>query len=173
MAWKAPKTSEVPVGSIVPVGGRATRGLDPFSAMRAEVDRVFDSFLGRGASDWLDSPSNRLAQIVAPDVDVRETDKEIIIEAELPGMSEDDVSITLRGGVMTISGEKKSERDEEKDTYHLVERSYGSFDRSFRLPDTVDEDQIQASFNRGVLRVVAPKHSEAIAAEKTIPIGKQ
>ena len=71
-----------------------------------------------------------------------------------------------------MKGEKKSERDEKKDTYHLVERSYGSFERSFRLPDSVDEEKIKADFSKGVLRVVVPKRAEAVKTEKKIPIGK-
>jgi len=76
-------------------------------------------------------------------------------------------------GVLSLKGEKKSERDEKKDTYHLVERSYGSFDRSFRLPEGVNEEQIKADFNNGVLHVVVPKRPEAAKAEKKIPIGKR
>jgi hypothetical protein len=74
--------------------------------------------------------------------------------------------------VLSLKGEKKSERDEKKDNYHLVERSYGSFERSFRLPDTAEEAQIKADFNKGVLRVIVPKRAEAVKAEKKIPIGK-
>jgi len=78
----------------------------------------------------------------------------------------------VRSGVLSLKGEKKSERDEKKDTYHLVERSYGSFERSFELPDSIDEEQIKADFNKGVLRVVVPKRPEAVKATKKIPIGK-
>jgi HSP20 family protein len=68
--------------------------------------------------------------------------------------------------VLSLKGEKKSERDEKKDTYHVIERSYGSFERSFELPDSADQDQIKADFNKGVLRVVIPKRAEAAKAEK-------
>jgi HSP20 family protein len=78
----------------------------------------------------------------------------------------------LRDGVLSLKGEKKSERDEKKDTYHRIERSYGSFERSFELPDSADEEHIKAEFNKGVLRVVIPKRPEAVKAEKKIPIGK-
>ena len=74
--------------------------------------------------------------------------------------------------MLSLKGEKKSERDEKKETYHLVERSYGSFERSFRLPDSADDAQIKADFNKGVLRVVVPKRREAVKAEKKIPVGK-
>jgi HSP20 family protein len=90
----------------------------------------------------------------------------------LPGIDEKDVEVLVRDGVLSLKGEKKSERDEKKDNYHLVERSYGSFERSFQLPDSADEAQIKADFNKGVLRVVVPKRAEAVKTEKKIPIGK-
>jgi HSP20 family protein len=82
------------------------------------------------------------------------------------------VEVGVRDGVLSLKGEKKSERDAKKDTYHLVERSYGSFERSFQLPDSANDAQIKADFNKGVLRVVVPKRAEAVKAEKKIPIGK-
>lgn len=145
---------------------------DPFADMRAEMDRVFDSFLGRSFLRRPSLPRATLPEIMTPDVDIRENDKEIVFEAELPGMDEKDVSVMMREGILSLKGEKKSERDEKKDTYHLVERSYGAFERSFQLPDTIDENQIKASFDKGVLRVVVPKRPEAARSEKKIPIGK-
>jgi HSP20 family protein len=154
-------------------GAVAPRHRDPFAEMRAEMDRVFDSFLG--PSIFSRQPLSSRAQtaaMVALDIDVRENDKEIVFEAELPGIEEKDVQVAVRDGVLSVKGEKKSERDEKKDTYHLVERSYGSFERSFRLPDSVDEEKIKADFTKGVLRVVVPKRAEAVKTEKKIPIGK-
>ena len=154
-------------------GNVAPRYRDPFSQMRDEMDRVFDSFLGRslfGRPSAL--PRMTATDLLAPDIDVRENDKEIIIEADLPGIDEKDVQLAVRDGVLSVKGEKKSERDEKKDTYHLVERSFGSFERSFSLPDTADQDKITADFNKGVLRVVVPKRAEAVKAEKKILIGK-
>ena len=154
-------------GAIVP------RYRDPFAEMRAEMDRVFDSFLGRSLfGRQALFGRTEAAATVAPDIDIRENDKEIILEAELPGIDEKDVELVVRDGVLSLKGEKKLERDEKKDNYHLVERSYGSFERSFRLPDSADEAQIKADFNKGVLRVVVPKRAEAVKAEKKIPIGK-
>lgn len=147
-----------------------TRFSDPFSEMRAEMDRVFDSFLGRGPGR-LASFFQGGKDVVMPSIDVRENDKEVVVEAELPGAEEKDVHVTLREGVLTIKGEKKSEREERKDDYHLTERSYGSFERSFRLPDAVDDEKIAASFDKGVLRVTLPKRPEVAKAEKRIPIG--
>jgi HSP20 family protein len=118
-------------------------------------------------------PAQWQAAQLTPSIDVRENEKEIVVDAELPGMNENDVQVVVREGVLSLKGEKKSERDEKKDTYHLVERSYGSFDRSFRLPEGVNEEQIKAEFNNGVLHVVIPKRPEAAKAEKKIPIAKR
>ena len=154
-------------------GTSVSRYRDPFAEMRAEMDRVFDSFLGRGFFGRPALFSRGEATTAATlDIDVHESDKEITFEAELPGIDEKDIEVLLRNGVLTLKGEKKSERDEKKDTYHLVERSYGRFERSFQLPDSADEAQIKAEFNKGVLRIVVPKRVEAVEAEKKIPISK-
>jgi HSP20 family protein len=142
-----------------------TRYRDPFAQMRAEMDRLFVGFFG--------TPVQSQAIQLTPSIDVRENEKEIAIDAELPGMNENDVQVVVRDGVLSLKGEKKSERDEKKDTYHLVERSYGSFERLFRLPESVNEEQIKADFNNGVLHVVIPKRPEAVKAEKKISIGKR
>ena len=154
-------------------GAPKPRYRDPFAEMRAEMDHLFDRFLG-GSFFGRPAPSGRAepAATLAPNVDIRENDKEIIVEAELPGIDEKDIQLSVRGGVLSLKGEKKSERDEKKDTYHVIERGFGSFERSFELPDTADQDQIKADFNKGVLRVVIPKRAEAAKAEKKIPIGK-
>lgn len=89
-------------------------------------------------------------------MDVTETDKEIVVEAELPGIDEKDVSLALQDGILTIRGERKHERDEEKENYRMMERRYGSFQRSVQLPDAVDEDKVEATFNNGVLKVSLP-----------------
>ena len=148
------------------------RYINPLAAMRAEMDRVFDSFLGHGSVrfPWLAGAENNDA--VMPSIDVRESETEFVVEAELPGMDEKDVSVTLNNGVLTLKGEKKSEREEKKNDYHLTERSYGSFQRSFEVADTIDADKVKAGFERGVLKVTLPKRPEAVKAEMRIPIGK-
>ena len=145
---------------------------DPFSAMRSEMDRVFDNFLGRR---WLDSPNilggNLRADVASPTVDVRESPTEIVIEAELPGLTDNDIDVSLKDGVLMIKGEKKSEREEKKDDYHVTERSYGRFQRAFRVPNTIDEDKIEAKLDKGVLHLTLPKLPEAVKKEKKIQIG--
>jgi len=150
-----------------------SRYLDPFSAFRAEMDSLFDSFMGGlpAFTGMLGTGAGRSVPLAAH-MDVKETDKEIVVEAELPGMDDKDISLSLQDGILTIKGEKKLERDEEKENYRMMERRYGSFQQSVRLPDTVDEDKVEASFNNGVLKVSLPKRPEAIGKQRTIPIKK-
>ena len=153
-------------------GSSAQRYVDPFSAMRSEMDRVFGSFLGRGFDRFPVLLKGEDSASVMPSIDVRETQTEFVVEAELPGMDEKDVSLTLNNGVLSLKGEKKSEREEKKDDYHLTERSYGSFQRSFRVADSVDADKVKATFEKGVLKITLPKRTDAVTAEKRISIGK-
>lgn len=150
----------------------ARRYIDPLTAMRSEMDRVFDSFLGRGVGRFPALAGFDDNGPAVPSIDVRETDAGFVVEAELPGMDETDVSVTFANGVLTLKGEKKSEREETKEDYHLMERSYGSFKRSFYVADTVDSDKVKAAFDKGVLKVTLPKRPEAVKSEKRIPIGK-
>lgn len=148
---------------------------DPFSAMRAEMERM----LNRSAVSGFPNPFQKVSApasteavnaIMAPQVDIKETDKAISIDAELPGLGEDDVSLDLNDGLLTLSGEKKFEKTDDKEHVHTVERSYGRFARSFRLPDTADHAKIKAEFDKGVLHVLIPKKASAAEDSKTIPI---
>ena len=125
----------------------------PAVSLRREIDRLFDntlSAMGANAAtrvnDWM------------PPVDVRESEAELTFTLELPGVSPDQVQLTTDNGVLTISGEKAEERkDGEQQQYHLVERSYGSFARSFRVPKNLDESKIDATVAHGVLTIRIPK----------------
>ena len=151
----------------------APRYSDPLSALKAEMDSLFDSFMGGlPAFSGMFGSSGGRGFALAPHMDVTETDKEIVVEAEIPGIDEKNVSLALRDGVLTIRGEKKHEHDEEKENYRMMERRYGSFQRSVQLPDTVDEDKVEATFNNGVLKVSLPKRPEAIGKQRKIPIKK-
>lgn len=116
--------------------------------------------------DFFTRPFNggRLSAMMrSPEADVVETDREIRVHLEMPGMKADDIDIGLENNILTISGEKRQERTEgdEKHTWHLTERRYGKFSRSFVLPRDVDSDAIEASFDDGVLNVVIPKSERA------------
>lgn len=149
------------------------RPTDIFSQMRDEMDRVFERFES-GWPRWPGLPRGDIARaMMVPELDVHDDAGKLTIEAELPGVDEKDVTVTLANGVLTIKGEKKSEREEKKDgNVYLSERSYGSFERTLRMPDTIDENSLEAHFDKGVLKIVAQKKPEAVKAEKRIEIKK-
>lgn len=134
----------------------------PQHDLRREIDRLFENALGRGDSGrgWI------------PAVNVRESSRELKMEFELPGIAPENVEVTCENGVLTVSGEKTEERKEgeEGGRYHLVERSYGEFTRSFQLPRGVDESEIDAEFENGILTVRIPK--AALPEPRRIEIGK-
>ena len=135
---------------------------DIFSSRR-EIDRIFDNFFGNHGVLRFRSDSNW-----APPVDVVDADDHVEFRAEVPGLSEDDVHVSVTENVLTIKGEKKSESEDKDSGYHLVERSYGQFQRSFSLPRNLRTDDIDASFTRGVLTISVPKTKKEEAKE--IPI---
>ena len=102
----------------------------------------------------------------SPRMDVSETDKEIVVSAELPGLADEDIDVSLSLGMLTISGEKKQEKEKKGRNYYHVERSYGSFQRSIPLPAEVDTNQVDAVFKKGVLTVTLPKTGAAQAGKK-------
>ena len=103
-------------------------------------------------------------------MDLVEKDGGYEITAELPGLAEDNVEVKVAGGVLTIRGEKREEKEEKDKQYHLAERRYGAFQRAFRIPPGVDPDRIEAAFAKGVLTVTLPKSAEAQSGEKTIAV---
>lgn len=152
------------------------RGAPPLMSLHREMDRLFDEFsrgfslfpFGRDAGwDWGFGSRNGA---LTPSVDVAETDKAFEFTAELPGLAEDNIDISLADGVLTLKGEKKEEEEQKDKGYYLSERRYGSFRRSFRLPEGVDEDKIEAKFDKGVLKITLPKAQEAARKAKKIAI---
>ncbi|MDX6750688.1 Hsp20/alpha crystallin family protein [Geminicoccaceae bacterium 1502E] len=148
--------------------GRGEQGEDPFSSMRRELDRVFDN-MTRSMS--LARPAVGLGAM-APRLDVKDTGEAIEVHAELPGVEEKDVEVQYAGGMLTLRGEKKQEREEKEKGYYLMERAYGSFMRQIPMPVEIDEARISARFEKGVLSVVLPKSPEAAGKVKKIEIGK-
>ncbi len=154
----------------------------PVRYLREELNRTFDRFFqdtpeqrGRAPSLFNFEPFNLLGSgarwpAMQPDTDVEETDKAYVISAELPGIDDKDIDLTLKDNVLTLKGEKKSERKEKKKDYHLTERQYGSFRRSFRLPSDVDDKKINADFIKGVLKITLPKSASAQAKQRKIGI---
>jgi HSP20 family protein len=130
---------------------------EPFATFRREVDRMFDEFFGsvgtNAAQHW--------GAGVVPTVDVTDAEKEMVVTAELPGLNQNDFELTLSGDVLTIKGEKKEENEKRNGGAYYVERRFGSFSRSVRLPFTVEDGQIDAKYDKGVLTIRVPKPAEA------------
>jgi len=137
------------------------------SSLQSEMNRLFNTFFetpttggnGGAARRWI------------PSMDVVETDEHFVLRADLPGLSEDDVSIELEDDVLTVSGERRAEREEKKEGFYRVERSFGHFRRSLTLPEGVDADAISATFDKGVLEVRIPKPEERKPRKVAIQVG--
>jgi HSP20 family protein len=143
-------------------------GDPPFLALHHEINRVFDDF--RRGVPWAGFGIPNGGARFAPLMDVVETDKAIEIDAELPGMTEKDIDVSVVDNVLTVKGEKKEEKEEKDTDYHMVERSYGAFTRSLMLPYEVDASKVEAKFDKGVLKITLPKPAEVKAKTKKIKI---
>jgi HSP20 family protein len=133
---------------------------DPFVSLRRELDRLFDDFAS-GFGNGLFRPTLGDWQGVNPAIDVAETDKEVVVTADLPGLDQKDLEVTLAGDVLTIKGEKKAEQEQKSGGAHYMERRFGSFSRSVRLPFEVKDGTADAKYDKGVLTVRMPKPVEA------------
>jgi HSP20 family protein len=144
--------------SLIPVGRDRSVAASPFMSLQREIDRLFEDFT-RGFPTF----SGNGATALMPSMDVTETDKEIEVTAELPGLEEKDVQINLADNLLTIRGEKKAEKEQKDKNFRLVERSYGSFERTLELPEGVNPDAIKANIAKGVLKVTIAKPAPAQA----------
>jgi HSP20 family protein len=133
----------------------------PFADLQREFDRLFND-LGRA---WPATGADLM-----PVIDVAERDNCFVISAELPGMEEKDVEVTLDDDVLTIRGEKKQEKDEKGENRRVIERSYGSFSRSIRLPPGINPDDVKAAMAKGVLTVTLPKPAQAEMQARKIEV---
>ncbi|MBU2531138.1 MAG: Hsp20/alpha crystallin family protein [Alphaproteobacteria bacterium] len=157
-------------GLLPTLWGEASNQNASLTSLHREIDKVFDEF---HRNFGISRPWNGqmvAGSMLAPNIDVVESENALEVTAELPGVSKDDVEVTVAEGVLTIRGEKKAEKKEEKDNYRMVERSYGSFQRSLRLPFNIEADQIDAQFTEGVLKIVLPKPAEAEAKVRKVDI---
>lgn len=174
----------------VPVKKGETKAVDrpsaiepwrPIEALRREVDRLFEEFgrgpwptsFGRALFDSEPLWQGRLGWRSAPAVDIVERDNAYQVTAELPGLDEKDVEVSVEDGSLTIRGEKREEKEEKKKGYHLQERRYGSFERTLRLPEGVDPEKIDARFSKGVLTVTLPKQAGVQKRAKKIDIKRE
>lgn len=151
--WKRGKR-EVPV--------RREEVESPFYALQREMNQLFDDFFsGFGLRPF---------GAFTPRVDLTESDKELKVIAELPGLDENDIEVSLAHNTLTISGEKKAETEDKGKNYYHLERSYGAFQRSIPLPNEVEADKVKADFKKGVLSITLPKTPEAQKRTKKIAI---
>jgi HSP20 family protein len=143
---------------------------EPFrelSSLQTEMNRLFNAaFEGSGGSPAA------AARRWTPAMDLLETDEQFVLRADLPGLSEDDVSIELEDNILTVSGERKAEHEEKREGFYRMERSYGAFSRSLTLPKGVDPEAVTAAFDRGVLEVRVPKPEQRKPRRITISTGE-
>ncbi len=150
------------------VFGRGS-GSDMFSSLQREIDRVFQDF-GRGGMPALGEFGKNA---MAMRVNIAEHDGAVEVSAEMPGCAPEDIDVQLKDGVLTIKGEKKVEKDEKQKDYHVMERSYGMFERSFTLPAEVDASKVEAAFDKGVLKVTLPKLPQEQSKAQKIAVKPQ
>jgi HSP20 family protein len=160
-----------------PIEPSLTRPWHPFESLHREIDRLFDDFgMGFrwpfGRSLFAAEPlfGREVTWPKMPAVDVVESEKGYEITADLPGMDEKNIEVKVSDGVLTMKGERQEEKEEKKKDYYLQERSFGSFQRSFELPESVDSEKIEANFKKGVLTVKLPKKAESQKAAKKIEV---
>lgn len=139
---------------------------NPFALFRQEMDRLFDNFFSGVEME----PFKGRFGTFSPSVDIKESDREIRISAELPGMDDKDIDVLLNRDSVTIKGEKKEEKEDKGKDYYRMERSFGSFTRTIPLPAEVDMDKAKADFRKGVLTVSLPKTARAIKETKKISV---
>jgi len=141
---------------------------DPF----ADMDTIFNRMLPAGLSRWprLAGSGGERKLEWAPSADISETDQEFLIRAELPAVKKEDVQVTLDGGILTIKGERRQQNDSKSEKFHRVESFYGSFERSFSLPDNVSTDSIRCDSKDGVLTVHIPKAKVEKSQPKQISV---
>jgi len=132
---------------------------DPFRDLNMLQDRMNRLFDDAGRTWRHDEPAATTSW--SPAVDIFETETDIVVKAELPGMERKDITLNLEKNVLTLRGERRFEKETKDENYHRIERSYGGFSRSFSIPATVDEEKIRADYKDGVLKILLPKKEQA------------
>ena len=140
------------------------RPFGELTSLRREMDRLWENFFG-------ERPLPKIWEREwAPSLEMSETKDNFVVKAEVPGIDAKDIDISLTGDVLTIKGEKRQEKEEKEEDYHLVERSYGSFSRSVRLPAEVESNKIKASYKNGILAITLPRSEKVKAKEVKIKV---
>src|SRR5271155_2219797 len=136
-----------------------------FSTLQDRLNRLFQQSVGEGREESLTTSS------FAPPVDVYEDDHQVTLKIEVPGIDEKDIDVRVENNTLTVHGERKFEKEEKEENFRRVERQYGSFTRSFTLPTTVDPEQVQANYDKGVLKVTLAKKAEAKPKQIKVNVG--
>lgn len=142
------------------------RELDPFARMRQGIDEMFNDMLG----DWTGRMNVNGSDSFLPQVEIKDTTREIRVTAELPGLEQKDLEVSIVDGALCLKGEKREEHEEEKGDVYRSERRYGAFERMIPLPVEVEPDKIKASYRNGVLKVILPKSKDAQSSRQVIPV---
>jgi HSP20 family protein len=142
--------------------------LRELATMQDRMNRLFDDIVKTPAR----ADEGLATAAWSPAVDIFETEKEIVLKAELPEMQEKDIEIKIEDNILSIAGERRMEKEVKEENYHRIERSYGAFRRSFTLPQTVDREKIAAAYKDGVLKVTLPKKEEVKPKQIRIDVGK-
>jgi HSP20 family protein len=146
---------------------------DPFFELTSLQDRLNQLFNQTfGGFEGFGSEHPLMSTELLPPVDIMETEHDIILKAEIPGVKEEDLKITLDNNVLTITGERKFKEEDKKENFHRIERRYGKFTRSFTLPTRVDPQNVNATFDNGILALTLPKKEEFKPKEITIGVSK-
>ena len=159
----------VDVKKTAPVASNAP---DAWRTFRTEMDRLFDRFAGGWGMPSLRRmfDTDEVFGVPSPAVDISESEVGYKVTAELPGLSEKDIEVAVSGDTLTLKGEKRLEKEEKNKNFYLSERSYGSFQRSFYVPEGVDREQVTAEFSKGVLTITMPKTAKAVGQQKKIEV---
>jgi len=136
--------------------------IDPFR----ELANFFENFSDVSAKDQL------AAGTFVPPVDVYEDEQTLVLKMEIPGINEEDLKVSLEDNTLTVTGERKFEKEEKEENFHRIERRYGSFTRTFRLPSTVDPEKVEAGYDKGILKLTLAKRAEAKPKQIKIGAGK-
>ncbi len=132
--------------------------IDPFRELATLQDRfnsLFENFAEASGTEQLARGT------FVPAVDVYEDEHNLVLKLEIPGVNEDDLNVSLENNTLTVSGERKFEKEEKEENFHRIERRYGSFTRTFRLPNTVDAEKVEAGYDKGILKITLGKRAEA------------
>ncbi len=164
------------IGDLLPWSRKTTSPakkteVSPVAELHSRMNNLFNSFFDENRF-WPELGRNGKDSFM-PCFEISETAKNIEITAEIPGVEEKDIDVSLDGGILTVKGEKKSEHDEKNKDYHITERSYGSFQRSFAMPEGIDSSKIDAKFKNGVLKISLPRTEESRKNVKKIKVSSE